>query len=735
MSRLFLTLVFLSLFYTSVTSRHLIGGNMEYVCLSANESGSYLRLKMVLIRDVSGGGADFDLDAWVGVYEKNDDGSYTYFTTIANISPLFVEDLDLSSYLPFSHFTTQVFQKGVYEMEVRLPSGSDYTLAYQRCCYTDDVTNILNSGENGLALTMDITAEALKNCDNSPVLPALPFLLAPIGVEINYPIAAFDPDEDGIEMVYGSFLVSGGTDGVTSGNPNACTGVRPNSQNCPPPYNSSLFLLPTYSSDNPFGSNDLDFMSETNSFTGMASISGRFAHAVELLQSDNDQILSVQNIQYTTTFVSGLGVGRMIAHPFVDLNTNGTRESEEPPFIGIQLDVEDAFLNQVLEDGSVVMKLDPGQYMVEPHLPEGWKVYNNQSISVSIEQPGNNYGVDIPVVHASSESPFLAHASLSQGWCDHPGLILLTIRNESASIQDLMIEMAHDELFTMMDHPEGIYTIEGNKLQAEISDLNPSSWTSLPIYVNNPALNQDAIVNVVISSETIDDTLQVNLQPVCGDAIASLTSPIKNVQSMDERIMGYLAFRNDNPGDVFMVRNKIKLNQYINFNSFRIESSTQPVSFIMDEDNRTIEVIMNDRAIPSTSSGSHDAGGMISYSLLPVSDITDGDILEIEVEVFMDNHMPISPEPLSIDVDLQNVSTSDLSYEISVHPNPFTSEIWIKGILETGRMMIYDVHGKVVHNAPIAKDQRLTLDQLTPGIYFYQFSTDVGQASGRLIKN
>ena len=85
----------------------------------------------------------------------------------------------------------------------------------------------------------------------------------------------------------------------------------------------------------------------------MATVSGRFAHTVELIQFESGVQLSAQNIQYVSTFVADIGMGRMIANPFIDLNNNGVRESDEPPFLGIQLDVEDAYLNQVQDDGSI----------------------------------------------------------------------------------------------------------------------------------------------------------------------------------------------------------------------------------------------------------------------------------------------------------------------------------------------------------------------------------------------
>ena len=257
------TLLLLLFIGISAQARHIIGGEMTYECLGIDTLNNTVRYRFTLkvYRDCYGGGANFDDPAEIGIFEQLSDGTYQHIRTSGNQSIRIrlgqVSRIDPNEANPCVIVPPSVcVEEGIYIFEYTLPIiDGNYVIAYQRCCRNNTIFNIVEPWDAGAAYTVEISPEAQRSCNNSPVFNNFP----PIVICVNEPLI-FDhsaTDAEGDQLVYEfcAPLVGGGPLGTATnpGNSRSCFGVIPNPVNCPPPYSTVRFVLPNYSAVNPLG--------------------------------------------------------------------------------------------------------------------------------------------------------------------------------------------------------------------------------------------------------------------------------------------------------------------------------------------------------------------------------------------------------------------------------------------------------------------------------------------------
>ena len=236
--RILLGVFFFFLFSISVSSRHLVGGTAAYEVRWNNGVLSKVEIDFYILRDELGGGANFDNPATIGIYGHKF-GNYSLITTLAiNTDEVIPINLNYGSECP-----QLAYSLGKYSFDVNLNNTEydHYLISYTRCCRPQEISNILDPGEAGFAVTLMIYTEAFEFNERAKELDfnALPYL-----VDIkNTSSIELGIDDDYIKKYSLSTPFSvGGVDGVNSGDPMACTGITPDPAQCPPPYNFIQYL-------------------------------------------------------------------------------------------------------------------------------------------------------------------------------------------------------------------------------------------------------------------------------------------------------------------------------------------------------------------------------------------------------------------------------------------------------------------------------------------------------------
>lgn len=212
---------------------HILGGEIYYDSLGNNQ----YKITIEIYRDCNGFTA-YDNPLIYTVFYG--DGSYFGEFNVALYStqllPVVYDDPCVTA--P----NNICVEKGLYIDTITLPfNPTGYHISYQRCCWANNVDNIINPGDNGITLTTFIPGSDLTNIYNQGArFNNYPPLVLCSQNTLNFDHSAYDPDGDSLVYELASPLEGGGLANVT-----------PNPES-PPPY-SDVQWNPNFSGLIPFG--------------------------------------------------------------------------------------------------------------------------------------------------------------------------------------------------------------------------------------------------------------------------------------------------------------------------------------------------------------------------------------------------------------------------------------------------------------------------------------------------
>ena len=180
-------------------STHIVGGDLSYRCLGNQQ----YEITLTLRRDCLNGNpsAQFDNPAFVGIF--NHQGVLMQqLGRMGVLNMAFRHDDTLNEILIKSCgivggdvcvHTTSYVDTLVLPMQ-----AGGYLLAYQRCCRNYTIRNIVDPLESGATYTVEITEDALRSCNNSPVLASYPPVYICGGQPISFDQKAYDAEGDSL---------------------------------------------------------------------------------------------------------------------------------------------------------------------------------------------------------------------------------------------------------------------------------------------------------------------------------------------------------------------------------------------------------------------------------------------------------------------------------------------------------------------------------------------------------
>ena len=266
---------------TTLSGRHILGGGMRYYY---NPNG-LLRVEMIVYIDCNGGGAPFDEPAEIAVYNSQTGTLFSSFgVSLANFEVIAIDSLSCNT-------LGKCFQLGRYDFQLLLPDNdSSYQVIYQRCCRANDITNLLNPGELGFSMNIEITSYSRILKNNSPSWTGNPKLITCVHTPNVIDLSTSNPDGD--LLVY-SFCepLTGGGNIITSPDLYSCIGIKPTPP-CPPPYDVVPFNIPNYNFNNPLGSASSQLNPVDGHWNFNPDFIGKFSYAVCIQEYRNGILLS-----------------------------------------------------------------------------------------------------------------------------------------------------------------------------------------------------------------------------------------------------------------------------------------------------------------------------------------------------------------------------------------------------------------------------------------------------------
>lgn len=228
-----LLFLFIGVFSFDAKATHILGGEVYYDSLG----NGFYKVTFEIYRDCNSATAYDNPLVYTVFY-----GDGSYFNE-------FVVDLNSSSILPIVYDDPCVtppnnicVEKGIYIDTIQLPfNPSGYHISYQRCCWANNVDNIVDPGNNGITLTTFIPGSDLTAVYNQGArFVNYPPLVLCAQNTLNFNHVAFDPDGDSLTYELADPLEGG-----------SIANIIPNPES-PPPY-LGVQWNPGFSTLVPFG--------------------------------------------------------------------------------------------------------------------------------------------------------------------------------------------------------------------------------------------------------------------------------------------------------------------------------------------------------------------------------------------------------------------------------------------------------------------------------------------------
>ena len=169
---------------------HIIGGEIVYTCLGANQ----YQVTLILYRDCQSL-TGFDNPAYMTIFTDAGD----LVTNFPLYSPT-ITDVPAESDNPCLDAPDEIcVEQAIYTTTITVPnSDQGYLLVYQRCCRNAGIVNITDPDNTGATYQQEIPPGADADCNNSPEFNDFPPTVICLDDPIIFDHSATDPDGDSL---------------------------------------------------------------------------------------------------------------------------------------------------------------------------------------------------------------------------------------------------------------------------------------------------------------------------------------------------------------------------------------------------------------------------------------------------------------------------------------------------------------------------------------------------------
>ncbi|MFK7908342.1 MAG: PKD domain-containing protein, partial [Chitinophagales bacterium] len=256
-----------------VNAFHIVGGEITYKCIGANE----YRALLTVYRDCNCGNCgDLDDTAHVFVFRKDGIGAIPIIDSLYKVPrpPKNPVDPPINLCIEDPAILSSVcVEKADYEFELFLPpSAGGYDIVYQRYSRNSTLNNINSPAQTGSTYMTSIPPSTLALCNSSPVFKEFPPTMLCTGIPFSLDQSATDANGDSLVYELCNPII-GGSDSCPT------PGLQQQNGSCatigPPPY-SPVSWSNGYDTQNPLGQDVMTLNPTTGRLFGIAPPSGQY---------------------------------------------------------------------------------------------------------------------------------------------------------------------------------------------------------------------------------------------------------------------------------------------------------------------------------------------------------------------------------------------------------------------------------------------------------------------------
>ena len=288
-----------------------------------------------------------------------------------------------------------------------------------------------------------------------------------------------------------------------------------------------------------------------------------------------------------------------------------------------------------------------------------------------------------------------------------------------------------------------------NELTFEVNDLPPFGQQVINITMQTfqpPTVNGDDVLNFTaeVTPNTNDYTPEDNTFSYEQIVVNSYDPNDKQVlqggqvhiDNVDRYLDYLIRFQNTGTASAINVRVVDTLHPNLDYSTLKPINSSAIYRVEITDDNH-VEFIFDDINLPYEETDEEGSNGFIAYKIKPKGNMTVGDVVSGDAQIYFDFNSPIITNMVSTEfvdnLGMNNVNSK--KSQVVIYPNPTNNILNLKSnddvVLE--EVSIYDLRGKKLLSINKNLNQ-LNLENLNSGIYILNIKTDQSFINKQLIK-
>ncbi|WP_405368995.1 T9SS type A sorting domain-containing protein [Nonlabens sp. Asnod2-A12] len=479
---------------------------------------------------------------------------------------------------------------------------------------------------------------------------------------------------------------------------------------------------------------------------------------------DDDEIENMNILDFTfpnleinsyCSFTTG-GISHEVSgFSTIDLNNNGCTTSD-PIFSNLVYTVSDALNSGLFSsntDGFYSLSVLDGQHTISPN-PENPTYWNFSPSSVVVDFPTQTspFTQDFCVTaNGSIEDLEVIVVPLEQA---RPGFdtdYKVVVKNKGNVTTSGTVTLDFEEDFmNLLSSTPTAATPATNQLSWSVSNLQPfqmeeyefTMTLNTPTQTTNPLNGNDILTFTGVVTGTGTDAMPADNTMVFDQTVVNSYDPNdktclegKTIDPADVGEYVHYMIRFENTGTAsavnIVVKDEIDLSQFDITTLIPLGGSHDYYTRVRD--NNVVEFIHEDINL-DFNDATND--GYVLFKIKTLNTLVAGDTFDNTADIFFDFNAPIvtNTEVVTIMTPLSISETTDTS--IKVYPNPATSFMNLTAANRLESFAIVDINGRMLSQNNFTgngTEQRISLENLSAGIYFVTIQSEVGQKVEKLI--
>lgn len=644
----------IALFATDVCAIHIIGSTTQYkIEVSANGTFN-LTGKIIVYRDAKSNGAPLDNPLEIGIYQKIGLDWKFYKSINGIIMDTLITTKDPKN-TKYCVQTLRQYEKGIYPFSVSLPQiNGEYMVAYQRCCRVENITNMLNSGEQGSAVGFIITEEGQKVNNVSPTIKEDFFSPLEIGKKNYINFNHTDEDQDKVAYSLNAPFNAGGTDGATTpGSPISCSGVTPKPSNCLPPYDQIKYAN-DYSALNPFGDNVIaSFDQNSGQYEVTPSIQGYFAIGLKMEEYRDGKLLSINFLDMVTfAIVEPSIIYKAYGVRYYDKNQNAVKDLDEINInIPVKLDKSycELFYSEMGRwdanlylDSSYMIASSDSLWVI--NAPNGNLLINASSIA------GDSILLDIPMIPVNATTHRLSNdLYISNPRCNEDVTLNIVLNNTGSVKITSNVILKLDSLVKFYNAEGNPFSLDSIIIWKDII-LDIFEERKLQVYIKMPnethtgkVLNfilqcNNAADSTIVSNHSLNTVVRCSFDP--NDKLSFPERDLQKLTKPDENIYYTIRFQNlgnDYAEDIYINDNIASI---LDLSTFKVLESSHPCTWTLNA-NGLLKVEYKNIKLPTDKTSIIESQGYFMFRIKPIPNLLEGQQINNSASIVFDKNNPI----------------------------------------------------------------------------------------------